>query len=293
MADLAAASLTFSVLSFVVITIGLLLWTFPDLKNTVQFGISSQQTSGLTTVAALGGAFAPDIALLTGFISDIMNGSFRYSVTSLVGIISVILNWLIGKVFSMSAPSISLPSLPSLPKLDIPLKTPQYIGVGAPLMGGGDANFNPCAIRGLGMFDTAGSPMGLAALGSIFMIYFLDMVVNKKRMPAEIGGYAVFSAAVFALNSFSYKEYSCIAETSIAGILKASALPLAIGLGVGGISFATMNASYPGFLPLDAHAINSDPQTSNQAKCGKPNDQDQFVCDAYKDGKRISTSTVV
>jgi hypothetical protein len=160
-------------------------------------------------------------------------------------------------------------------------------------MGGGAANFNPCAIRGLGMFDTAGSPMGLAALGSIFAIYFLDMFVGNKRTPAEIGGYLGFSAAVFALNLFAFKQFNCLPDTSIGGLLRASALPLVIGLSVGSISFGVINASYPEFLPLDAQAITSDPQSSNQPRCGKPNDQDQFVCDAYKDGKRISTSTVV
>ena len=94
--NLAAASLTFSVLSFIVLVIGIVSWSFGDWsKLTQKLGVGSAGSSsfnGFKTFAVMSGAVAPDIALLVGFLSDIMNFKFRYSVTSLVGIIAALLS---------------------------------------------------------------------------------------------------------------------------------------------------------------------------------------------------------
>ena len=96
---LAAASLTFSVLSFVMLIITLIVFLFPDFSASIRAGISRASGSGggffsnVKMVFALLGAFSPDITLLSGFVSDIVNGNFRYSVTSIIGIISVIVHW--------------------------------------------------------------------------------------------------------------------------------------------------------------------------------------------------------
>jgi hypothetical protein len=62
------------------------------------------------------------------------------------------------------------------------------------------SKFNPCSIRGLGMFDIAQSPMGIAALSSVFAVYILDMTIDKKRDTKDIGVYLGFSCIVYLLN---------------------------------------------------------------------------------------------
>jgi hypothetical protein len=393
--NLAAASLAFSVLSFLVLTFGLIMWQFPDFANTIR-GFSNIRTasqpgvlSNISFLATIGGALSPDISLLIGFVSDIMNGSFRYSVTSIVGIFAVILHWSIGRfIFGYKAPeqvavesaittlassvtSAVTPTAPPAPvteSINIGVakdETPPSSGIGrglgmsirktqgppsviSSLPGGlgkpaGDSGlvpnppgsvsytarerrgelgpiiqgarptrraamaardklskltggasyiqekFNPCTIRGLGMFELTNSPMGIAALSSIFMIYLLDMIA--KRSAGQIGGYVGFSVAVLGLNLYAYKEARCVADTSIPGILRGIALPSIIGLASGGIAYGVMKTNYPSFLPLDAEPFDNGTPGKHHARCGKPS-ENEFVCDAYKNGKKISSAVV-
>lgn len=402
---LATASLTFSVLSFLVLTFGLIMWQFPDLANTIR-GFTSIRSVGqpgflsnLSFLAVIGGALSPDISLLIGFVSDIINGSFRYSVTSIVGIFAVILHWIVGRfIFGYRAPeqvavesaitsvasavtTAVTPTVPPAPVTAItspaPVTETINIGVGkdatgqgkglgmsvrrrtsppsvissidglgqpagvAPLQsrppgsvsyterertGGPSATFglgpvipgarpsrkaadaakdkmstmrggasyiqekfNPCTIRGLGMFELTNSPMGIAALSSIFIVYLLDMIT--KRSGAQIGGYVGFSVVVLGLNLYAYKEAHCVADTSITGILKGIALPSVIGLASGGIAYSVMKTTYPSFLPLDDEPFDDGTPGKPHPKCGQPS-ENEFVCDAYKDGKKISSAIV-
>jgi hypothetical protein len=111
--------------------------------------------------------------------------------------------------------------------------------------------FNPCAIRGLGYFDISGSPMGMAALSAVFMVYLLDMTVGSKRSSAQAGGFAGFSVAIFLLNVYSYRELKCIDTTSVTASLKAVILPLAVGLLSGTGGYYVLKNNYADFLPLD------------------------------------------
>lgn len=325
--NLAVASLIFSVLSFITVAFGLIMWQFPDFANTIR-GITNIQSSGTTQpgflsslsfLAVIGGALSPDISLLVGFVSDIMNGSFRYSVTSIVGIIAVILHWIVGKfVFGYNASTVFAPvSTPIQTAVDVgvgsdrsqgkglamslrsrPVRPVSPFSLGTPaqrgrtLTGGASyiqEKFNPCTIRGLGMFELTNSPMGIAALSAIFMVYVLDM--TTKRSTLQIGTYLGFSTLIFALNLYAYKEAKCVEDTSVLGLIRGIALPAVVGLATGGIAYGTMKTSYPSFLPLDAEAFDSGTPGKPHAKCGQPS-ENEFVCDAYKDGKKISSAVV-
>lgn len=340
--NLAAASLTFSVLSFLLLIVGLFFFLFPDFSATIQSGLSigGTSSSSLRMVAAFLGAFSPDITLLSGFVSDIMNGSFRYSVTSLIGIGGVVLHWLIaGLLYGFKA----VPGVPgavaavataaAAPAAAVAAVT-DALGVGGPPSpldlgararsasrgfqprgvrirsrsgestpegwgGRGGAtipqyiqdSFNPCSIRGLGMFDNTRSPMGMAALTSVFAVYLLDMTVGKKREMKDTGVYLLFSGVVYGLNLFAYKEFGCYG-TTIGEIAKSTLLPIIVGAAAGIAGYATLSTTYPAYLPLDTARIGSPSLPGTYARCTPPNDQDQFVCDAYKDGKRISSAVV-
>jgi hypothetical protein len=430
--NLAIASLTFSILSFLVMVIGLVMIFYPGLRQTLQSSLSGVSSTGsgvldnLKIAGVLGGAISPDIVLLIGFISDLMNLKFRYSVTSLIGIFAVILHWIIGGAlfgFSKGATSAVAsvasalttavatgPTIPSAPPA-----SPQEFGVGDPtappvlatprggpilgaisrpnrqainrqivearagipaaaaavgrtkeatlkktgratgnpddvstlgsstmgnktrvssderakeeaaritsgIMGptgtrktrepkvkqqGGvlpdyiTQKFNPCAIRGLGFFDIQGSPMGMAALSAIFMVYLLDMTVGNKRSTPQVGGYLGFSFAVFFLNVFAYRELKCVDTTSVATSLKALGLPLSVGLLSGTIGYYVLKNNYANFLPLDGTHFddgtgggNTPATGNNQPHCSAPDDENQMVCDAYQNGKKITSVPV-
>lgn len=371
--NLAAASLTFSVLSFLMLVITLSFFLFPDFSATIKSGLSrlggvgeaSGGASAFTTFAAFLGALSPDITLLSGFVTDIINGKFRNSVTSIIGIGAVILHWAVaGMVHGYGAgsiPTVAAETVSSFASTVAPISAAvdQLLGTGSenptapstststgasglfrrgppsvstmstiegasppsqrrsrtaalnsrlgPMIpgarpsrgvvlrrgGGGEipaemiSKFNPCSIRGLGMFDIAKSPMGIAALSSVFAVYILDMTIDKKRDIKDIGLYLGFSGIVYLLNLYSYSSFKCYGD-SFGSAARASVLPLVVGLVGGTAGFLTLKYAFPSYLPLDPTSVNS----PSQPTCAPPNDQDQFVCDAYKDGKRISTAVV-
>lgn len=394
--SLAAASLTFSILSFVLLAVALVFFLFPDFSKTIRAGLSRTGSvdgagSTLGMMGAFLGALSPDIALLSGFVSDIMNGTFRYSVTSIIGVISVILHWIIaglvhgfgsttaavtdaaaavasavatstsaaqvlgvgseptnpvnptpppsssgqgpsrtmrrairrvpgpGSISTMSSlPTLATPSRPGSRTAALNARLGPVIPGPRPsrsvrLNGGGDddeeyeeeqtggqrweipedirSKFNPCSIRGLGMFDISKSPMGIAALSSVFSVYFLDMTVNSKRPTGDIMLYLFFSGAIYGLNLFAYSKFKCYGD-SFGAIAKSTILPMIIGLAAGSSGFAVLQTTFPSYLPLDPKAQGSPAMPGKYAKCSAPNDKDEFVCDAYKDGKRISSTVI-
>jgi hypothetical protein len=396
--NLAVASLTFSILSFLVIVIGLVLIFYPGLRESLTGVTSGMSSTGsglldnLKIMGVLGGALSPDVVLLIGFISDLMNLKFRYSVTSLIGIFAVILHWIIGgalfgfskgattavasvaqavtsavaptapptagpQMFGVGDPTAPTVTPPAVVASDVRVRAPKTTALGnlqrsrparpgsvstAPDMGepadtepapktrgvrftraaaeksksntqklaankqlGGSVlpdyitqKFNPCAIRGLGYFDIHGSPMGMAALSSIFMVYLLDMTVGNKRSSAQAGGFAGFSVAVFLLNIYAYRELKCVDTSTVTASLKALALPLAVGLLSGTTGYYVLKNNYADFLPLDGTHFDDgtgggqSASSSKQAHCNAPNDEGQMVCEAYQDGKRITSVPV-
>jgi hypothetical protein len=334
--QLAAGALTFSILSFLLLVPVLFLYIYPDFATTVKAalapGTGTTSTAGFGSMFALLGAFSPDVALLTGFISDIINGSFRYSVTSIIGVGAVVLNWLVGGLVygftRTSSPSVQAVSqvastigatlfgtgattqtvspktafstLQDVGKeraeeaarqratIDARLAKLDQAKKAAGMEGGARADvlgsFNPCSIRGLGMFDIAKSPMGMAALSSMFVVYFLDMTVNKKREGTDILVYSLFSLGIYALNIYSYKEFECVGDSTLGGVMQKTLIPLVIGSVAGVAGFSVLNSTFPSYLPLDHKGIGN---VDRGARCSPPNDKDQFVCETYKNGKRI------
>jgi len=320
--NLAATSLTFSILSFIVIVVGLLFLVFPGWLETIKSAVTnfsgSPSSSGfldhLKVLSILSGALTPDIVLLIGFIADLMNFKFRYSVTSLIGILAVVANWGITSLISgVSFPSFTFPTFSAPSVTETPKSTsPQLLGVGSTsdaLVAGKKKkggvqlpssivdNFNPCAIRGLEMFDVKGSPMGLAALAAVFAVYHLDMSVGSKRSSSQVLGFDALAILVFANTLYSYIQFgSCLNDTSsFFNILKSTAFPVSIGLAVGGIGYTILKSKFADFLPLNGESINTGGSkmsggcSAGGATCSEPNDDDQMVCEAYQDGKRISS----
>lgn len=143
--------------------------------------------------------------------------------------------------------------------------------------------FNPCAVRGLGAFDVSKRPMGIAVLTTIFFIYLLDMSVNNKRSTNEQISYWAVASAVLGVNIYAYWTLGC------ADSVLSVAVPLIIGLIVGGSAFAIYQRLGPSYLPMDSDASKSGvTPTGEYSACAAGNGGD-FVCDAYLNGERIGT----
>ena len=148
--------------------------------------------------------------------------------------------------------------------------------------------FNPCAVRGLGTFDVAKRPMGIAVLATIFFVYLLDMSVNKKRNTAGEQILHWFAAIlILGMNVYAYMKLGCVD-----GIFSLSLwVPLLVGLVVGGSAFAIYQNLGPSYLPMDPEApsaANGTAPTGEYSACASGNGG-EFVCDAYLNGQRIGT----
>ena len=189
---------------------------------------------------------------------------------------------------------------------------------------------NPCVIRGLGFLDTQSSPMGMVVLSFVFIIYFLDMWWNHKRTQSELAGNFFFGLFVILVNAFALGIFDCYGATSQDRTF-AIAKALTVGLLFGGFVFVMYQTYGQEYLPVDPSPASLSPDGSGatfvppgggggsttnlpcppaadgrsqtringicvpntgMSQCGGPNADDQFVCDAYKNGKKITTTVV-
>lgn len=199
---------------------------------------------------------------------------------------------------------------------------PAIRGGGKPQRGGELPDFfkqyyNPCAIRGLAFLDTENSPMGMVALMTIFTTVFWDMWINNKRTTPEILGNAGFGLVVLLMNFGAYAIFNCYGKTTTERLMN-TFKAFVWGAIAGSVAFLIFQYAPNGsqYLPIDPSSASlSQPSSSKTsageqscppgqvsingqctpapaggAKCNAPNDGDQFVCDAYKNGKLISTT---
>lgn len=280
---------------FIVILIGFLLKQKSQITTLrTQLGEVSQNGSPavavfLDTMAKLT-AYTPYALNLFGFIRDIIYQELRYSVVSFTGIAAVLVNALIGLIGVKIA--VSRGTLP--------------------MAGGGDE-----ATSWFEYLDSCFSPQLLVLSSSMISFMMLDFGLARD-MSQNIGLFSA-SGAFLALqglfmgvdgsfNKYFYAQQGMTGSTFITwivGILVGGAL------GAGGYA-ATLyikpsvlpsrefaNLGPNGIVVPKAMQSTGPPETiinvgeKSELEQSLPvNDQDQFVCEAYRDGELI-TSTIV
>ena len=167
-------------------------------------------------------------------------------------------------------------------------------------------------------------------LSFVFIIYFLDMWWNMKRSRSELIGNFFFGLFVVLVNAFALGFFECYGATGKDRAF-AIAKALTVGLAFGGFIFVMYQTYGQQYLPVDASpaSLSGDgnqatfvPPGSNggsttnlpcppaadgrsqtringvcvpntgMSQCGGPNADGEFVCDAYKNGKKITTTVV-
>ena len=73
----------------------------------------SAALSGLSTIIVLLGVFLPEIAILAGFLSDLMNVRVRHMPTSAFGVLAAVVNWALALLIGPKPENSSFFSLPS------------------------------------------------------------------------------------------------------------------------------------------------------------------------------------
>jgi hypothetical protein len=313
--------------------------------------------------------YMPNSIILFGFIVDTINQDFRYSVASLVGIASILVNYAVGASIdlvsgkepvaeeigeipgatSTLSPGEQLPSwIPQLPTLGTPRDAPRGnrgpyapdvpLGPnGRPTIHRpgqhhgnrdhrnrdrdrgqrGGADFKGCFVPGFEFLESRYLPQGIVLPSAVFMYILSDFVAAKRPADRNIG-LSVLPVVIVLFQAFVLWGQGCLKEYYFSkrfpgggGAILTVALAWALGMLAGYVSYTIVNATAPQTLPSRAPehfetgkttitpGVSSTAAKKDRAggkdvveKSFPPNDEDQFVCDAYRNGELV-TSTIV
>lgn len=220
--------------------------------------------------------YLPTSLVLFGFIADAIQEEFRYSIASIVGILSVFANSLVGFLINLF------------------IKSPTSIlttGAG-------------CTVPGFEALESVFAPQGIVLPASIFTYFFIDFGLN--RPPSENIGTAVLFGVYLITHIIVLWSSNCFIKYYWTNPIITILLALFIGGSLGAIAYGVVRSISPQKLPSSSNTsiIDSGPtkkivgpggtlvgSTSvGVGRCSAPNDQDQFVCEAYKNGKLVSST---
>jgi len=241
--------------------------------------------------------YIPISLLFAGFIPDIISQSFKYSVISISGLISVLLNRIasslvmnyLGKAPNLKA---SLAKFPTDPTALMSYNTiiQQY-----------RHTYSGCSVPGFEFFESTLAPQSLVLLCSMYAFLMLDILVNdpKKAVSGLSAAFAImlgiqtffnFKNGCFDSGFFIFGDNPYIRAAGMFGSLFffsmvgagigygiKTSIPTPIGQPTGGNTILKGGVKMPDLIATKDVGIS---------------DQDQFVCDAYKNGELI-TSTIV
>jgi hypothetical protein len=306
--------------------------------------------------------FMPNSIILFGFIVDTINQDFRYSIASLVGIASILVNFGVGFVIDMLSGNKDLatqvgelPSFSSLQPGEKPPNVPSLGGPRAPKADTGSfasdvplgpsgrpllhrpdnrdrdrgrdrgrdrrqrggADFKGCFVPGFEFLESRYLPQGIVLPSAVFMYILADFVEAKRPADRNIG-LSLLPIVIVLFQAFVLWNQGCLKDYYFSkrfpggwGAVLTVLLAWALGMLAGYLSFTIVNAAAPQTLPSRAPERFENVKTtitpgvsSSVAKKDRsggkeqveksfpPNDEDQFVCDAYRNGELV-TSTIV
>jgi hypothetical protein len=179
--------------------------------------------------------------------------------------------------------------------------------------GGAAPSFAGCFIPGFEFMESNYLPQGIVLPSAVFMYILSDFVASKRPASLNIGVSIlpvaiVISQAMVMLTQGCLKYYYFSKRWGgVGGALATVIFAWALGMLAGYISYTIVNAVDPSRLPSRAPERFENkkttlipgvkPQAEKDAEKSKqksfpPSDEDQFVCDAYRNGELV-TSTLV
>jgi len=248
--------------------------------------------------------YTPIAIFAFGFIYDIVTQSFGASVPSLVGFLAGIVNKLIQVIGNRGGVSATIaaaattvaaaaPAAPAAPAAAAAAAGPDADAAPAlnPFRGGfkmyGGAWDEACNVSGMSILDGGYTPASLVLMTTILGHY---MVMGWAKNPYKSIAPSATLGLLWAIHG--YVIYKNCPQYDILKI----AMGILLGFGFAGISYSltllTPSSSSSSHVMSSPMVNSSGPLGSTSGTCAPPNDHDQFVCDAYKNGQKI-TSTLV
>jgi len=177
----------------------------------------------------------------------------------------------------------------------------------------GGADFKGCFVPGFEFLESRYLPQGIVLPSAVFMYILSDFVAAKRPADRNIG-ISVLPVVIVLFQAFVLWGQGCLKEYYFSkrfpggtGAVLTVVLAWALGMLAGYISFTIVNATSPQTLPSRAPekfenvkttitpGVKTSVTEKDKGKVEKsfpPNDEDQFVCDAYRNGELV-TSTIV
>lgn len=237
-----------------------------------------------------------------GFFADAVNGKYHYTPTSLTAIFGMGINKLLGSsvasvvgsagsyVMNRLRPS-SAAAAPVAPAPEIPIDV-------NPFAGGQRGGAVPCTLPGFEWLENTIAPQGLIVSMTVLFYILFEMVDTSQtsNIPA-IGGVTLI---VFLLQSFTYVRNGCLVGYDYGKWSLIIALAMsAVFAGVSYEIVKVINKALTSSASSTPSGSTPTAKVSEEIQVGQfageksaPTDpNDQFVCEAYKDGELI-TSTI-
>lgn len=182
-------------------------------------------------------SYIPHILLLFGVLADMFTYEGVYSIPSLIGIISIFINFAF-KYFWQGVDTIieTTRTLTTTPEAPAVVET-------NPFRGGADkfVGYTGCEVQGLGKLNSPYAPQTLVVTATIFSYYIFDLLNNRGATSATASiviGLIVFLGQGFAIGS-------CNEMSMMASMIRSAAE----GMFIGGVSYSVVQNYYPNRLP--------------------------------------------
>ena len=183
--------------------------------------------------------FLPHILILFGVFADIFTMQGAYSIPSLVGICSIPINFLMGKV--LDGLNVVFNDL-----LDI-VRTqragPVTTATSGGLRGGAMSPWDGCEVAGFEFFKSAYAPQGLVVTATIFWYYLLDLMVNRNSLDSVLSWLAFI--LFFGLQAMQLKD----CDNMVSSFFIKTFIAFTEGFIIGGIGYGIVQSTIPTRLP--------------------------------------------
>ena len=195
--------------------------------------------------------YIPHILLLFGVLADMFTYQGVYSIPTIIGIVSIPLNFLMQYFWTGLGDTItrfmSLLS-PTPPPAAAPPPMIDLRGGGTP--GEFFSQYNGCTLQGTEAAASPYAPQTLVITATIFSYYIFDLIANR----GWVNSAAAIALFLILFGAQSFSIGTCPGATASVGFTgwKASLAAFAEGLLYGGTSYAVVQAYYPGSLPSTA-----------------------------------------
>jgi hypothetical protein len=231
--------------------------------------------------------FIPFGFITFGFIADIIGQDFRYSIASIVGLIAIVVNFFLALIMGKSV-------------------IMEVAGQERP----GPAW---CMIPGLEKFENKRMPMSIVSAWAV-LSYYIIFAGTKRNTVQNISIYSSIGLlAITQLATFYGSDCSMFYEDSSTWRI----LSLLLGIGIGASGWAVVSTFYPSQSPFvdvrqsantenfigREHMLSGKgwdgsvdsptfqklvPRTGAQCSKDQSEEGDEFVCEAYKNGKLVT-----